>query len=386
MGGGVAQGKPTVAALVLCGGSGTRFGSDKLQFEVAGVPLWCWSAEAFAEHPGVEHVIVVARPDLAPQVREAGFAVTEGGATRQQSVQNGLAALPKRVTHVLVHDGARPGVSSELIDRVLSALDTNAAVIPVLPIADTLRHRETHEVIPRDKLVSVQTPQAARLSDLMLAYQNPDPHATDDAALLKDIGIICYQVGGERDNMKVTNEEDGAVITRLLAVPESRTGLGYDIHAFSADPSRPLYLGGLLWPGEKGLEGHSDADVLLHAITDALLGAIVGGDIGQLFPNTDPAHKNAPSRRFVEEASRRVREAGWTVDHLDACMVAERPKIMVRSHEIREEVANMVGITADRVSLKATTHEGLGALGRGEGIAAWATASVSRWRPRRTST
>lgn len=384
VGGVVDRDSSAVAAIIVCGGSGQRFGSDKLSLRVGGKPVWQWSADAFARHPKVTECVIVAHEALLPRVQAAGYRAVAGGSTRQESVAAGLAAL-KGNPWVLIHDGARPGISAQVIDRVIAAMQRDAAAMPVLPVVDTILDTDSHQMVNRTPLRAIQTPLGARHDDLLRAYASPDPAATDDSALLNAIGIKVSHTEGERDNMKITNEEDGAVITRLLAVPETRTGLGYDIHAFSANPSRPLYLGGLLFTGAQGLEGHSDADVLLHAITDSLLGAIAGGDIGLLFPNTDPAHKDAPSRRFVEEAARLVREAGWTVEHIDACVVAERPKIMARSVEIREAVAHMVGIDLDRVSLKATTNEGLGSLGRGEGIAAWATATVSRWRTRSTS-
>lgn len=366
-----------VGAVVLCAGSSTRFGSDKLAATLFGKPVWRWSLDAFLNHPEVAEVVVVGeRPP------GEGYRVVPGGASRLASARAGIEALDTDL--VLIHDGARPLVSADLISRVIAAAERTGASVPYLPITDTIKQRvgDRLETLDREALISVQTPQAGRRDEFLRAHAAATDAATDDVSLLEVLGVHIEPVLADRSNIKLTTESDLARAYELLGIPETRTGLGYDVHAFSPDPSRPLWLGGVLFEGALGLDGHSDADALLHAITDAVLGAAALGDIGMLFPNTDARFKDMRSRIFLEEAIRRARAESWELVHLDATVLAEAPKLMPRAVEIRQTIADMAGLRLDQVSLKATTHEKLGAIGRGEGISAMAVATLRRWIPK----
>lgn len=362
-------------AIVVAAGRSERFGRDKLRLPLGGRPVWRWSVDALLRHPRVDAVGVVGGADLG--LPELAFQV-EGGATRQESVVAGLRAASSidPGALALIHDGARPFVSASLIDRVLEGAFEHGAAAPVVPLFDTIRQFPEARIVSRERLRGTQTPQAARVSDLLRAHQTDDPEATDDIALLASIGILATFVDGDRANFKITTEEDYAMARALT--DETRTGIGYDVHAFSSDPARRLILGGVEFAGEPGLEGHSDADALLHAVTDAILGAGGLGDIGVHFPPNDCTWKDASSLVFLEKAGTLIRQEGWSVVYLDATVLAERPKIVGRREEIRRSIASALGIVPERVSIKATTHEGLGAIGRGEGIAAMAIATISR--------
>jgi len=362
-------------AIVVAAGRSERFGRDKLRLPLGGRPVWRWSVDAFLRHPRIDAVGIVGPADLG--LPALAYRV-DGGATRQESVYSGLrvAASIDAGALALIHDGARPFVSDSLIDRVLDSALGHGAAAPVVPLFDTIREFPAARIVLRESLRGTQTPQAARVSDLLRAHETGDPEATDDMALLASIGIRAAFVDGDRANFKITTEEDYAMARALTE--ETRTGIGYDVHAFSPDSDRPLMLGGVHFPGEPGLEGHSDADALLHAVTDAILGAAGLGDIGVHFPPTDCTWKDVSSLVFLQKAGTLIRQEGWSVVHLDATVLAERPKIVARREEIRRSIASTLGIAPERVSIKATTHEGLGAIGRGEGIAAMAIATISR--------
>jgi 2-C-methyl-D-erythritol 4-phosphate cytidylyltransferase / 2-C-methyl-D-erythritol 2,4-cyclodiphosphate synthase len=368
------------AAILVDAGRSERFGQDKLWLPFDGAPLWSASYRALLAAPSIEAVGIVARADRAEEFRahapEAAF-VVPGGETRQESVLAGLAAVPEVFDAVLVHDAARPWLTVGLVERVAAAVASVGAAFPALAVTDTVKQRDgdRFQTLERESLVSVQTPQGARRDWLERAHREATGPATDDAALIEALGLPIVAVEGDPMNRKVTNREDAA----WLAGPsETRTGLGYDVHAFSTDPARTLWLGGVEFLGETALEGHSDADALLHAITDALLGAAGLGDIGVHFPNTDPQWAGAPSSVFLEHAARCVRDERWTIVGLDATVVAERPKIMPRRDEIVGRIAEILQVSPRRVCVKATTNEGLGSIGRGEGIAAFAVATLAR--------
>jgi 2-C-methyl-D-erythritol 2,4-cyclodiphosphate synthase/2-C-methyl-D-erythritol 4-phosphate cytidylyltransferase len=343
--------------------------------------------------------------------------VVVGGETRSASVRNGLDLLTDEEV-VLVHDAARPLVSHEVIDRVIEATLRTGAAVPGLPLSDTVKRMDEQHLVratvPRAAeiagqtltgLTAVQTPQGAFTSNLRRAYAEYDFSAsepTDEASLIEAIGGQVEIAHGDPANIKITRQEDIALAERLLGVrsltpnsegvdthhlitsspnhltiPETRTGFGYDVHAFApTEAGRKLMLGGVEIPHEQGLEGHSDADVLLHAICDALLGAVSLGDIGILFPNTDEAYRGISSLRLLEIVGERVAEAGWTIVNIDATVVAEAPKLMPHRLEMQRRIGECLGIGADRVSVKATTSEKLGFVGRREGMAAWAVATV----------
>ncbi|MCA1946654.1 MAG: 2-C-methyl-D-erythritol 4-phosphate cytidylyltransferase [Armatimonadetes bacterium] len=371
-----------VAAVVLAAGSGTRFGGDKARAALAGRPLWRWSFDALRAHPRVDLVgLVVPGPAVAEYREEAPEAafVVAGGQDRTASVRIGLANTPDDCDVVLLHDAARPFPSEATIDRVIDAALRSGAAAPGLPVTDTVKRvaEDGVRTVDRDGLWTVQTPQGFRRELLVLAYESLRGSATDDLAAAEAIGCVPEIVPGNPDNLKITHPADLELARRLAASgPGIRTGLGYDIHRFSSDPDRCLVLGGVRFEGSPGLDGHSDADALMHAVTDALLGAASLGDIGVHFPNTDPRWRNAPSEVFLARAGELLKESGWSVWNIDVALVAERPKVVPRSAEIRANLARILGIPEDRVGLKATTNERLGAIGRGEGIACFAVATI----------
>lgn len=373
-----------LGAVILAAGSGSRFGGDKLACLVGGVAVWRRSYLAYHLHPEIDEVIVVCSEANFASVKEAvgeGAEVILGGDTRTASTIAGLwKASQIGCDGVLFHDGARPFVSPEVISRVVASVKSGLAVAAAVPCTDTIKMQsngqiETH--LNRDQTISMQTPQGAPVGMFADAFSKIHEPTTDDMELLSKAGYTTGWVLGDPNNFKITTPDDLARAHAIMGT-EHKTGLGYDIHRFSLDADRPCWLGGVLFNGEIGLEGHSDADVILHAVVDALLGTISAGDIGQLFPNTDQANKDRPSSDFLFEAGQRVAKQGWTVNHVDIAIQAEKPKIMPRALEIREKIAGLLGIAVDCVSIKATTQEGLGAIGRGEGIAAYAVCSVSR--------
>ena len=364
----------SVVAAILAAGCGSRFGSDKLALRIQGKPVWRWSFDAYAGHPSIDRVILVGREDTLAEFSLAGEAIL-GGATRQASARAALDAAGDAEI-VVFHDGARPFVSADLISRVVKAAQRNGAAAAALPVTDTIKEVSPTEVrtLDRSRLWAMQTPQAARADLLRRAHLAATSDATDDMALLEAIGVSPTLVTGEPENIKITTPADVA----RLGMGETRTGMGYDVHSFSTDPSRVLMLGGVAFPDHPALEGHSDADALLHAATDALLGAAAMGDIGVHFPPSDEQWRGRASLHFLGHAASLLADAGWSVVHLDMTVIAESPKVMKRAEEIRSVVAGALGITAERVSLKATTNERMGFVGRGEGIAALAVATIRR--------
>jgi 2-C-methyl-D-erythritol 4-phosphate cytidylyltransferase/2-C-methyl-D-erythritol 2,4-cyclodiphosphate synthase len=380
----------SVTAIVVAAGSGRRFGGSPKQFRtLAGRPLVEWSVSALAAHAGIADVVVVvpeADVDGERGRRLRGLPgvarVVAGGPSRTQSVRRGLDAAGA-AEFVLVHDAARPCVPAELIDAVIEATRCHGAAIPALAVTDTVKRvagDTVVETVPRGALRRAQTPQGSRsdwlVAALDAALQGP-VEPTDEAAALEFAGRRVAVVAGSERNVKVTTEEDLAALERRLGPgPETRIGSGYDIHRFGGDG--PLVLGGVTFPGETGLAGHSDADVLLHAVMDALLGAVGDGDIGVHFPPDDPAYRGADSAALTRQVSERLATAGWLPVNVDITLLAERPRLAGRRDEIRQRVGQLLALPVDRIGLKATTLESLGALGRGEGIACQAVALVRR--------
>lgn len=366
-----------VSAILLAAGRGVRFGADKTQILLRGRPLWHYAYATLRASTAVDEVGIVVHPDNEETVRklapDADFIIL-GGSTRGESSRLGVERA--QGDRVLIHDAARPFLSAALVARVADALKSHDAAAAYVPVVDTIKQVDGGAVVTldRNRLVSMQTPQGSQRNLLLKAYDETKQEFTDEMALLETIGIRPHLVEGEPSNFKVTTPDDLLRAAGYLGAPEIRTGLGYDIHPFATD-DRPMYLGGVRFDG-KGLEGHSDADVLLHAVTDAVLGAISLGDIGQHFPNNDPKWRGAPSGEFLEHAVFLVRASGWEITHIDATVIAEQPKIMSKAAEIRHSIANLAGLEVGRVSVKATTNEQLGALGRSEGIAAFAVATV----------
>jgi 2-C-methyl-D-erythritol 4-phosphate cytidylyltransferase/2-C-methyl-D-erythritol 2,4-cyclodiphosphate synthase len=304
-----------------------------------------------------------------------------GGATRQQSVRNGLEAIAADggADVVLIHDAARPFLPQAVVERLLAALEEADGAVPVLPVVDSLARGDgaLGETVQRAGLVRVQTPQAFRFGGILAAHQawSGAADATDDAQVARAHGLLVATVEGDRILEKLTYGEDFEhAEQRLSASMTSRTGLGFDVHAFAA--GEELWLAGLLIPYSKGLKGHSDADVALHALTDALLGAAGAGDIGDHFPPSDPTWRGAASSQFLEHARDLIEGRGGRIDHVDLTIICEAPKIGPHKQAMRQRIAELLRLPVGRVSVKATTTERLGFTGRGEGIAAQAVATV----------
>jgi len=375
----------TTIAIVVGGGSGSRFGGDapKQYRRLGGVSVFRRTLAAFATHPAIDAVQpVIGEGDAERFAAACGDLPLRppvvGGATRTASVRaalDALAGVPP--TRVLIHDAARPLASPALIARVTRALDAHAAVVPGVAVRDTLKRAATGRIeatVDRAGLVAVQTPQGFAY-DLLRRAHAAGGDATDDAGLVEALGEPVHVVAGEMQNLKITEPDDLALAERWLgAARVPRVGTGFDVHRLAAGEG--IVLGGVTIPCPLRLVGHSDADVALHALTDALLGTLGVGDIGTLFPPSDARWKGADSALFLAEAVRRVRAADGLVAHLDLTLLCERPKIGPHREAMRARIAAITGLSTATVSVKATTTERLGFTGRGEGIAAQAAATV----------
>ena len=370
------------AAILVAAGSGSRFGAEtpKQFLPLAGKPVIRLAAEALLRH--VPRLLPVGE---ATAIGEALAGLPHlppvaGGVSRQDSVRAGLEALaadPPDV--VLVHDGARPVVPEHTVPALLEALETAADAIPAVPVADTLKRVAGGVItatVPRDGLFRAQTPQAFRFAVLLAAHRSDVVGATDDASLLEAIGERVAIVPGSEDNIKLTYAEDLTRLQRILALPAAipRVGTGFDVHVLEA--GRPLVLCGVAVPHDKGLAGHSDADVGIHALCDAIYGALAEGDIGRHFPPSEAAWKNADSARFLAHAAQRIAARGGRLANADVTLICERPKIAPHAAAMSARLAAILAVDATQISVKATTTERLGFAGRGEGIAAQAVATV----------
>ena len=379
----------TAAALIVAAGIGERAGGElpKQYRDVGGRPLLAWSAQCFARHGGINVVQFVIGSDQASLFERAvpkalaGRKPALGGATRQDSVRHGLESLREaNPDFVLIHDAARPLASSALIDRVLGALQGGAdGAVPLLPVADTLRRRERDghwSMVPRDHLHRAQTPQGFRFAAILEAHLAlRATQVTDDMALAELAGLRIEAVAGEESNVKVTTPEDFEMAEKLIrSERDLRTGMGYDAHRFKAGDH--VWLGGVRIAHDHALEGHSDADAALHALTDAILGALGAGDIGQHFPPSDERWRGAPSSKFLAHAAALVRDAGGEILNGDVTIICERPKIGPHRESMRARIAEILGLDVSRISVKATTTEGMGFTGRMEGLAAQAVATI----------
>ena len=370
-----------VAALLVAAGSGSRFGADQpKQFALlAGKPVLRWAAEALLPH--VDLLQPVGDPELLASALDglATLPTVPGGSTRQDSVRLGLEALvPHAPDIVLVHDAARPVIPPGTIAALLAALYNIPGAIPALPVADTLKRAAEGIIgatIPRDGLFRAQTPQAFHFSLLLALHRTGTPGATDDAALLEAAGHAVALVPGSEDNIKLTYPEDLVRLERVVAPTLfPRTGTGFDVHVFAE--GRPLILCGVAVPHTKGLAGHSDADVGIHALCDAIYGALAEGDIGRHFPPSEATWKDADSARFLRHAALRIAARGGRLANADVTLICEQPKITPHAAAMMARLADLLGVDASRISVKATTTERLGFTGRGEGIAAQAVATV----------
>lgn len=364
-----------IAAIIVAAGEGTRLpGSCPKAYRVLhGKPLWRHSYDVFNMHPAIGEIMLVVNPNHLSQgqplpVGEVTY--VEGGKTRQESVAKGLKALEEKgTTHVLIHDAARPFLDRALIDRVLEGLEQHPAVIPAIPVKDTIKRMDEGRVVTPDRhsLCAAQTPQGFRYDTILQLHKKyTDRHATDDAQLAEWAGIPVHVVAGDEANKKITTAEDLPM--------EARTGMGFDVHRFI--PGDSLRLCGVDIPSNVKLEGHSDADVGLHALTDAILGALALGDIGMHFSPNDLKWKGADSIVFLRHACALATERNARITHIDLTLICEKPKINPYRDAMRSKVAEILNLPVDAVSVKATTTEGLGFTGRGEGIAAQAVVTV----------
>lgn len=387
-----------VAAVIAAAGTGSRFGqpAPKVFATLCGQPLLTWSVRAFEDCPEVDTTVLVAPPDHVSVARELCaaerftkvLAVISGGDHRMDSVRAGLDALLEQPPAlVCVHDGARPLVDPATIQRSVAAARLHAAAIAAVRATDTIKHTDPDGRIiatpPRDELYQAQTPQTFSFDLLLSAYRHAERHglaATDDASLVEQMGETVYISEGHPDNLKITTPDDLAraewILRRRLGqlISQARVGVGYDVHALVE--GRPLILGGVDVPHPQGLVGHSDADVLFHAISDALLGAAALGDIGQHFPDTEPRWAGADSADLCGRVVAILAEAGWQPANVDATVICERPRLAGHIPQMRSNIAAALDLPVAAVSVKATTTEGLGFAGRGEGIAAQAVVLI----------
>jgi 2-C-methyl-D-erythritol 4-phosphate cytidylyltransferase/2-C-methyl-D-erythritol 2,4-cyclodiphosphate synthase len=372
----------TIAAILVAAGSGSRFGTEipKQFLRLAGRPVIRHAAKSLACEVDLLQPVGNAGPIEAALEGMAHLPVVPGGATRQASVRAGLEALvPHAPDLVLVHDAARPLIPADTIPALLAALKQAPGAIPAVPVADTLKrgaNGQIVETVSRSGLFRAQTPQAFRFAALLAAHRAPATDtATDDASLLEAAGQTVLLVPGAENNIKLTYPEDLQRLERAMGgsfVP--RVGTGLDVHAFADD--RPLVLCGVTINHPRGLAGHSDADVGIHALCDAIYGALAEGDIGRHFPPSEAAWKDADSARFLVHAAGRIAARGGRLANVDVTLICERPKMAPYAAAMTARLAALLGVDASRVSVKATTTERLGFTGRGEGIAAQAVATV----------
>ena len=372
-------------AIIVAAGRGRRAGGGvpKQWRDLAGRPVASWTVQAFLDHPGIDRVVLVYHPDDSADVAALPgvdrLTLVHGGDTRNESVRNGLKALsndgPDRV---LIHDVARPCVPARVIDDVIAALDHGPGAAPALAVTDALWRGADGTVTgvqDRSGLFRAQTPQGFHYAPLLQAHQSFAGDAADDVEVARHAGLAVAIVSGHEDNLKITHPGDfDRAQTILRGHMDIRLGNGYDVHRFG--PGDHVILCGVKIPHGRGLQGHSDADVGMHAVTDAIYGALAEGDIGRHFPPSDPQWKGAASEIFLRHAADLARTKGFQISNIDCTLVCEYPKVGPHAAEMQKEMARIMEIAPDRVSIKATTSERLGFTGREEGIAAIATAAL----------
>lgn len=386
-------------AILLAAGQGRRLaaatgGLAKQFLHWQGMPLYWHAARAMSRSAAVAGIVFVFPPAdytaheenlralYAAEDLGLPWLTAAGGELRQDSVRHGLAVLPANTRHVLIHDAARPFISPNLIRNICAALESGApGVIPALTVTDTIKtvaHGLVTGTLPRHTLMAAQTPQGFCLDKLLQAHRHAETenlNVTDDASLLETLGHEVRVIEGEAANVKITKPEDLDLLRAPSALPRPCTGMGYDVHRYA--PGRPMRLGGVLIPGGPEVIAHSDGDVLLHALTDAVLGCAGLGDIGQHFSDKDPRFENISSALLLDEALDMVRQKGVQLCHADLTIVAQTPRLAPYREEIKKNIARLLALPADCINLKASTEEGLGFTGRAEGIKAYAV--VSAW-------
>jgi 2-C-methyl-D-erythritol 4-phosphate cytidylyltransferase/2-C-methyl-D-erythritol 2,4-cyclodiphosphate synthase len=386
----------SIAVIIVAAGKGERVSADgrndpKQYRKLAGSAVLSRTVKAFLRHPDIRTVLVVTHPDHAERYAKLELSdprllpPVTGGPTRQASVLEGLKALaPSRPDLVLIQDAARPFAKPELIGNVIAVLEEYDGVLPALPVTDTIKRsldgRQVAGTADRTQLFAAQTPQGFHYESIFAAHQRAASLArqfTDDAEIAEWSGMRVAMVMGDRDNIKITHPEDFVRAERIINgdhLMETRVGTGFDVHPF--EPGDAVWLGGVKIPHKAKLKGHSDADVALHALTDAILGAIGEGDIGVHFPPSDMQWKGAASAVFLQHAGELVQKARGRIVNLDVTIVCEAPRIAQHVPAMREAIAGTLKIAASRIAIKATTSEQLGFTGREEGIVAMASASV----------
>ncbi|PKR90347.1 bifunctional 2-C-methyl-D-erythritol 4-phosphate cytidylyltransferase/2-C-methyl-D-erythritol 2,4-cyclodiphosphate synthase [Pleomorphomonas diazotrophica] len=393
--------RPTVAVILVAAGRGSRAasagGPPKQYRQLHGKPVIARTISAFLDHQGIDRILAVIHPDDLELYNAAVAGIDDprllppvpGGADRQASCLAGLAVLDTEAPdYVLIHDAVRPFIRSDAINRVIDALAHEVAVLCGVPVIDTVKRADAEgyveETVPREGLWRAATPQGFRYAEIAAAHRALAARGisgvTDDAAVAELAGHRVLLVDGGADNIKLTTAEDFHMAEQriaaeaFLACPDVRVGTGYDVHVL--EPGDGVTLCGVFIPHNQRLKGHSDADVALHALTDAILGALGDGDIGKHFPPSDERWRDAASMLFLKDAVRRITERGGFLAHCDVTLIAEAPKVGPHREAMRAAIAETCGISIDRVGVKATTNEGLGFAGRREGIAAIATATV----------
>jgi 2-C-methyl-D-erythritol 4-phosphate cytidylyltransferase / 2-C-methyl-D-erythritol 2,4-cyclodiphosphate synthase len=379
-----ASAPPRIAALIVAAGRGLRAGGGlaKQWRNLAGKTVAQWTVDAFDRHPAIGRIVLVtaddAPPELLPQAATTPMTRVTGGATRGASVMAGLRALDGLADLVLVHDVARPGVPPEVIDAVIAALADHPGAAPALAVTDALWRGAglVEGTVARDGLWRAQTPQGFHLSAILAAHAAFEGDPADDVQVARAAGLDVAIVPGHEDNLKITTPGDFDRAARILERTDMdiRTGNGFDVHRFG--PGDHVMLCGVAVPHDRGLQGHSDADVGLHTLTDAIYGALAEGDIGTHFPPSDPQWKGAESHIFLTHAVDRAAARGFAITHADVTLICERPKIGPQAAAMRARLAELLRIEVDRISVKATTTEKLGFTGREEGIAALATVTL----------
>ena len=370
------------AALIVAAGRGTRAGpgAPKQWRPLAGRRVADWTVAAFVAHPAIDMVLAVTHPDDDAEAATLGVETVHGGATRAASVRAGLEALEGRgVTHVLIHDVARAGITAAIISDILAALKTSPGAAPAIPVTDALWRGTEGKVTgteDRTALFRAQTPQGFHFDAILAAHRAHLGHAADDVEVARAAGLDVAIVPGNETNLKITAPEDFARMEKnLRGAMDIRLGNGFDVHAFDEGGDH-VTLCGVQIPHTRGLKGHSDADVGMHAVTDAIYGALAMGDIGRHFPPSDMQWKGADSAIFLDHAVKLAAEHGFIISNIDCTLICERPKIGPHAAAMTARMAEIMGLEEGRISIKATTSEKLGFTGREEGIAALATATL----------